>query len=145
MSTQDSRKIGLGTATIVGMNAMIGAGIFGITSLLASKVGAAGNLTYLFAFFAVWFIAQSVARAAYLWPQEGSFYTYARQWGGHYMGLLAAGTYFMGFIFAMTLLCKIIGEYLHNIFPALSSENLGLITLATLVLLNMMGVVLSQI
>ncbi len=145
MSTENSHKISVTTATIVGMNAMIGAGIFGITSLLASKVGAAGILTYLFAFFAVWFIAQSIARAAYLWPQEGSFYTYTRQWGGHYMGLVAAGTYFMGFIFAMTLLCRIIGEYLHNIFPALPAEVLGLITLMILVLLNMMGIVLSQI
>ena len=145
MSTDNSHKIGVGTATIVGMNAMIGAGIFGITSLLASKVGAAGILTYLFAFFAVWFIAQSIARAAYLWPQEGSFYIYARQWGGHTMGLVSAGTYFIGFLFAMTLLCRTIGEYLHNIFPSLSAETLGVITLAALVVLNMMGVVLSQI
>ena len=144
MSTENSHKIGVGTATIIGMNAMIGAGIFSITSMLASKVGAAGILTYLFAFFAVWFIAQSIARAAYLWPQEGSFYTYTRQWAGHTVGLIAASAYLMGFLFAMTLLCKTIGEYLHNIFPALSAETLGLITLAVLVALNTMGVVLSQ-
>src|SRR3990167_9031602 len=101
MSTENSHKIGLGTATIIGMNAMIGAGIFGISSLLASKVGAAGILTFLFAFFAVWFIAQSVARAAYLWPQEGSFYIYTSQWAGHTIGLIAASSYFIGFLFAM--------------------------------------------
>jgi len=145
VSTNNSHKIGVGTATIVGMNAMIGAGIFGITSLLASKVGAAGILTYLFAFIAVWFIAQSIARAAYLWPEEGSFYIYARQWGGHKMGLAAAGTYFIGFLFAMTLLCKTIGEYLHNIFPTISAQSLGIITLLSLVILNMMGVVLSKV
>ena len=144
MSTENSHKIGVGTATIIGMNAMIGAGIFGITSLLASKVGAAGILTYLFAFFAVWFIAQSIARAAYLWPEEGSFYIYTRQWAGHTVGLIAASAYLMGFLFAMTLLCKIIGEYLHNIFPTLSAEFLGIITLIILVALNTMGVVLSQ-
>lgn len=145
MSLERSNKIGLGTATIIGMNAMIGAGIFSITSLLASKVGAAGILTYLFAFFAVWFIAQSIARAAYLWPQEGSFYTYTRQWAGHTMGLIAAGSYFMGFVFAMTFLCKMIGEYLHNIISFLSAETLGILTLILLVMLNMMGAVLSQI
>lgn len=145
MAVEKSQKIGVATATIVGMNAMIGAGIFSMTSSLASGVGPASMLSYLFAFFAVWFIAQSVARAAYLWPQEGSFYTYARQWGGHTMGLLAAGAYIFGFLIAMALLCKISGAYLHDIFPSLSSEALGLITLSALIILNVMGMALSQV
>lgn len=145
MATQKSEKIGLTTAIIVGMNAMIGAGIFSMTSSLASGVGPASMLSYLFAFFAVWFIAQSVARAAYLWPQEGSFYTYARQWGGHTLGLVAAGAYIFGFLIAMALLCKIAGGYLHSVFPAISSQNLGLMTLGFLIALNVMGMALSQI
>lgn len=145
MSTAKSQKIGLATAVIVGMNAMIGAGIFSMTSSLASGVGPASMLSYLFAFFAVWFIAQSVARAAYLWPQEGSFYTYARQWGGHTLGLLAAGAYIFGFLIAMALLCKIAGGYLHSVIPSVSSQNLGLTTLAILVVLNVMGMALSEI
>jgi amino acid transporter, AAT family len=145
MSTANTQKIGLVTAIIVGMNAMIGAGIFSMTSSLASGVGPASILSYLFAFFAVWFIAQSVARAAYLWPQEGSFYTYARQWGGHTLGLLAAGAYILGFLIAMALLCKISGMYLHSVFPSVTSQTLGLITLFALVGLNLMGMALSQI
>ncbi len=145
MATQKTEKIGLTTAIIVGMNAMIGAGIFSMTSSLASGVGPASMLSYLFAFFAVWFIAQSVARAAYLWPQEGSFYTYARQWGGHTLGLFAAGAYIFGFLIAMALLCKIAGGYLHSVFPTISSQNLGLMTLGFLIALNVMGMALSQI
>lgn len=145
MSTENSQKIGLATATIVGMNAMIGAGIFSMTSQLASGTGPASILSYLFAFFAVWFIAQSFARAAYIWPQEGSFYIYARQWGGHTLGLLAAGAYLFGFLIAMALLCKIAGVYLHDIFPSVSSIYLGLLTLVILTLLNIMGMALSQI
>ena len=57
MSTENSQKIGVRTATIVGMNAIIGAGIFSMTCSLASGVGPAGILSYLFAFFTVWFIA----------------------------------------------------------------------------------------
>jgi amino acid transporter len=124
---------------------MIGAGIFSMTSSLASGVGPASMLSDLFAFFAGWFIAQSVARAAYLWPQEGSFYTYARQWGGHTLGLVAAGAYIFGFLIAMALLCKIAGGYLHSVFPAISSQNLGLMTLGFLIALNVMGMALSQI
>ncbi|MBP6869965.1 amino acid permease [Candidatus Babeliales bacterium] len=145
MSTENTQKIGLATAIIVGMNAMIGAGIFSMTSQLASGTGPASILSYLFAFFAVWFIAQSFARVAYLWPQEGSFYTYASQWGGHTLGIITAGAYIFGFLIAMALLCKIAGFYLHDIFPAVSSTNLGLITLAALVALNLLGMTLSQI
>jgi len=145
MSTENTQKIGLTTAIIVGMNAMIGAGIFSMTSSLASGVGPASILSYLFAFFAVWFIAQSVARAAYLWPQEGSFYTYARQWGGHTIGLLAAGAYIFGFLIAMALLCKIAGVYLHSVFPSICVQNLGLATLGILIVLNLMGMTLSQL
>lgn len=145
MSTEKSQKIGLATAIIVGMNAMIGAGIFSMTSSLASGVGPASILSYMFAFFAVWFIAQSVARAAYLWPQEGSFYTYARQWGGHTLGLLAAGAYIFGFLIAMALLCKIAGVYLHSVIPSISVQYLGFTTLFILIVLNLMGMALSQI
>jgi len=145
MATNNSEKIGVATATIIGMNAMIGAGIFSMTCSLASGVGPASILSYLCAFFAVWFIAQSIARAANLWPQEGGFYTYTRQWAGHTMGLIAAGSYLFGFLIAMALLCKVAGECLHNVFPAVSDYNLGLIVLGSLLLLNLMGLALSQI
>lgn len=145
MSTNSSNKIGVATAVIIGMNAMIGAGIFSIASLLSSKVGPAGILTYLFAFSAVWFMAKSLARVAYLYPQEGSFYAYAKQWGGQTIGLLSAGAYLVGLLIAMGLLCKQAGLYLHGIFPSIPAYNLGLITLALLVIGNIMGLVLSQV
>lgn len=144
MPTNNTQKISVATAVIIGMNAMIGAGIFSIASLLSSKVGPAGILTYLFAFMAVWFMAKSLARVAYLYPQEGSFYNYAKQWGGHNLGLLSAGAYLIGLLIAMGLLCKVAGLYLHEIFPSISAFTLGLLMLSILVLGNVMGVVLSQ-
>lgn len=140
-----AEKIGIKTAIIIGMNAMIGAGIFSITSLLGSKVGPAGILTYIFAFTAVWFIAQSFARIAYLYPQEGSFYTYAKQFGGHTLGVLSAGSYLIGLLIAMGLLCKICGIYMQEFIPTASANNLGLAILISLVMLNMAGVTMSKI
>ncbi len=75
MSTNQTQKIGLAVATIVGMNAMIGAGIFAVPAALASHVGPAGIITYAFVILAVWFMGSSIARLAQLFPQEGSFYT----------------------------------------------------------------------
>lgn len=144
MNNQSGHKIGVVTATIVGINAMIGAGIFSVPAALASSVGPAGILTYAFVIVAVWFMASSIARLAELFPQEGSFYTYAKQWGGHVVGIITAGSYFIGLLIAMGLLAQMAGKYLHVVFPILSDTIWGIVTLASLVILNILGVSLSQ-
>lgn len=145
MSTHNATKIGVATATIVGMNAMIGSGIFSAPEAIALSVGPAGILTYIFVVFAVLFMALSFARLAELFPQEGSFYTYAKQWGGNTGGLIASGAYFIGLTVAMGLLCKIAGLHLVSFFPQLSAHFLGTIVLALLIILNMFGVALSEL
>jgi len=99
---------------MIGLNTMIGAGIFTLPSKLGALAGPAGLVTFILGFLGIWFIAQSFARAAYLYPQEGSFYIYAKQWGGHMMGLISAGAYMFGLLFALGLLCQITGNYLHS-------------------------------
>lgn len=143
MSTH-TKKIGVITATIVGMNAMIGAGIFSVPAALGAYVGPAGLLTYAFVILAVWFMGTSMARLAQMYPEEGSFYTYAYQWGGHIAGLLAAGAYLIGLIIAMGLLIQITGDYLHVTFTQLSPFVLSVIALVALIILNSVGVTLSQ-
>ncbi len=145
MAQQDAIKIGVATATIVGMNAMIGSGIFSAPETIARNVGPAGILAYGFVVVAVWFMALSLARLAKLVPEEGSFYAYAKQWGGHTVGLIASGSYLIGLIIAMGLLCQMAGLYLHALLPSMATETLGTITLVSLVGLNMIGVVLSEI
>jgi len=145
MSTGNSEKIGVSTAAIVGMNAMIGAGIFAISTALATDVGPAGILTCAFMAVSIWFMAQSIARVAQIYPQEGSFYTYAKQWGGHYVGLIANSCYLIGLLIAMGLLTHAAGDHLIRYFPEVSSYTLGLITLVALTTLNILGVSLSSL
>lgn len=139
------KKIGVATATIIGMNAMIGSGIFTAPATMAAYVGPAGILAYIFVVIAVWFIAQSLARLSYLFPEEGSFYIYVKQWAGHTWGLIASTAYFIGLLIAMGLLSQMAGQYIQAYFPSISAYTLGLITLAILVFLNMFGVVLSTL
>jgi|GEM_PF-346671 len=143
MTTGPSQKIGLFTATIVGMNAMIGAGIFVIPSTLAGQAGPASILSFAFVAAAVWCMAQSLARVAQLYPHEGSFYAYVRPWGGHIMGLCAAACYLVGIVIAMGLLTHSAGDHLARYFPSFSSSFLGGICLAVLIFLNLFGVSLS--
>ncbi len=145
MANQSAAKIGLATATIIGMNAMIGTGIFTAPAAMASHVGPAGILAYIFVVISVWFIALSLSRVASLFPQEGSYYAYAKQWGGHVIGSIAGWAYMIGLLIAMGLLSQAAGDYLHQLLPMFSSYALGLITLITLVALNMFGVVLSEV
>ena len=145
MSEHPSKaKIGLFTATIIGMNAMIGAGIFTIPSALTANIGPIGLCSFLLVAAGVWCLAQSFARVAQLFPQEGSFYTYASQSGGHMVGMIAAGCYLIGLLIAMGLLTHAAGSYLHQTFPTIADTHLALIALVFLVLLNMNGVSLSS-
>jgi APA family basic amino acid/polyamine antiporter len=145
MSTSEKTKISVITATIVGMNAMIGSGIFTAPAAIASYVGPAGIIAYIFVVLSVWCMALSLARLAELFPQDGSFYTYTREWGGHTMGLLASGLYLFGLVVAMGLLCQVAGIYLASFFPSTQPITLGLIVLSALVILNMCGMALSEI
>lgn len=146
MAQEQVSKIGLSTATIIGMNAMIGAGIFTAPAAIGAFVGPAGIIAYLFVIIAVWCIAQSLARVAKRFPQEGSFYSYAKQWGGHTVGCIAGYSYLLGLLIAMGLLAQVAGDFLHHpFFPTLRSGTLGFITLFSLVMLNMFGVALSEL
>jgi len=145
MAENNSQKIGLSTATITGMNAMIGAGIFAVPAALATNVGPAGILAFIFVAISVWFVAQSLARAAQLYPEEGSFYTYTKQWAGHKMGLIASASYIIGLLMAMGIVTKMAGIFLQYFFPAVAAHTLGLIALGIIVLINVFGVSLSQL
>lgn len=145
MSQAISEKIDLRTAVIIGINTIVGAGIFSTTSLLGSKIGPAGIVTFLLACIAVWFIAQSFARVAYLYPQEGSIYNYSKQWAGHKFAIFTAFSYIMGILTAMGLLVKIASQYLHDLVPTFGATAWSLIIISILLMLNIAGAKLSKI
>ena len=140
-----TEKIGVLTATIVGMNAMIGAGILAIPSAFATHVGPAGIISFFLVALAVWFMAQSIARVAQAYPQEGSFYTYAAAWGGHSVGIIAGASYLIGLCIAMGLLTYGAGNHLTLLFPCFSAHTWSVTTLITIVLLNIIGVSISAL
>lgn len=145
-NTQNAKekKIGLVTATIVGMNAMIGAGIFTAPAALSLNVGPAGILAYAFVIIAVWLMALSISKVAQLFPGEGSFYNYAKELGGHFLGVLTTLCYMIGLVIAMGLLSQVAGLYLSEYISILSAQNLSILVLLGLIILNIIGVKLSE-
>lgn len=140
-----TQKIGVTTATLIGINSMIGAGIFSAPAVLASYVGPAGLLTYLFVILGVWCMAFSFGILAQMFPEEGAFYTYAKQWGGHRAGLVSSTAYLIGILTSMGLLTKLAGIYLNSYAPTVSPYSLGLTALIALVILNMAGGIATRI
>jgi len=145
MAAGNSGKIGVFTATITGMNAMIGSGIFTAPAALAASVGPAAILTYLFVVTAIWFMAQSISKVASLFPEEGSFYAYAKHWGGHIIGVAAASSYIIGLTLALAILTHVAGRYLHVLIPSIDPKILGFLAFGALIILNMFGAALSQL
>ena len=132
-------KIGLKTAVIIGVNAMIGAGVLTIPTMLSSIVGPAGILTTFFSITFVLAIGLSFGRLAHLYPAKGWSYDYPAKWAGHKAGIFSSFFYLFGIIVAMGFLGQQSGIWFHKIFPHLGPDILGVIIIAILTFLVLAG------
>ena len=137
-------KISLGTATIIGINAMIGAGVIAIPGLLARFTGPAGILAFAFSMVVAMLIGISLGDLAQLYPGEGWNYRYPAAWGGHFWGMVSSISYFIGVLVAMGFVAQQGGIYLHLFIPALSAPALGGLLLVVLTLLVLAGAEISS-
>ncbi|MFI0421529.1 APC family permease [Spongiactinospora sp. 9N601] len=101
MNGELARRLGTGDAVVVGLAAMIGAGVF---SAFAPAAGAAGSwlpLSLAIAALAAYCNAVSSARLAARYPESGGTYVYGRRRLGDLWGYLAG----WGFITGKTASC----------------------------------------
>ncbi|HBY05603.1 MAG: hypothetical protein UV38_C0001G0202 [candidate division TM6 bacterium GW2011_GWE2_42_60] len=131
--------MGVSLATILGLNAVIGAGIFGVPAALQTLAGPAGIISYLFVIVAVLCIALAMARMSMKFPSESIFYTHTKLWAGHSGGIIATFSYVIGLTVALGLLGKIAGSYLSLYLPFLSPTPWGVILIAGLTALCFTG------
>ena len=144
MSLVENNKIGLGTAVIIGLNAMIGVGIISVPALLSTNTGPAGILTFLFSICAVLLIALSLGDAAHRFPGEGWNYLYPSKWGGHLLGMVSASAYFIGVTIAMGFLTQVAGIYAANFIP-IDPQLLGILILLALTSVVVAGAEISTL
>lgn len=133
-----AEKISLGVAVVIGINAMIGAGIVAIPTFLSRQVGPAGVFSFAFSIFVVLCMSLSLAKLADRFPGEGWSYRYPKIWGGHKLGLFSGFCYIIGVMIAMGFLVQQAGVWAQNFFP-----NISAITLGVGVLLILTGLVLA--
>lgn len=105
--------------TILGLNTVIGAGIFAMPLSLIKLAGPAGILSVALGGLCVLFIGLSFSRIANYFPDGGGLYTYIESWGGKGTGIIANAIYFLSLSTAMGLLVqyvsKVISVYMTSI------------------------------
>ncbi|MDQ5891014.1 MAG: basic amino acid/polyamine antiporter, family [Candidatus Dependentiae bacterium] len=143
MDQHEGNKIGLFAATIIGINAMIGAGIFAMPAKLAYTVGLASMFSYALSGVLVLFIVLALGRLAVLYPGDAWGYRYPALWGGHMVGMIASLGYVGGVTIAMGFLTQQLGVQL---MPYLGYDPLtiGLVLLGILVALVLAGTQISS-
>jgi len=141
----ESKKIGLSSAIIVQMNAMIGAGIVAIPAFLAQQVGPAGILSHILSIVTVLCMSISLARLSIAHPAKGWTYQYPSQYGGHILGMISSFSYIFGVLIAMGFLAKQAGVWINEILPIIDPSFLSISVVILLTLLVVAGAQTSSI
>lgn len=135
----NENKIGLKTAVIIGINAMIGTGILTIPTMLSHAVGPAGIISMILGITFVLAIGLSFGRLANIHSAAGWSYNYPAKWAGHKTGMISAFFYLFGIIVGMGFLAQQAGIWCSKIFPNLHPDLLGIIIISILTLLVLAG------
>jgi APA family basic amino acid/polyamine antiporter len=109
--TRLDRRLVTGDAVIVGLGAMLGAGIFSAPAPAARAAGAWLPLAVLLAGFVAWCNATSTARLAAVFPQSGGTYVYAGRLLGPGWGHLAGWGFVVGKTASCAAMALTVGAY----------------------------------
>ncbi|GAA3496166.1 hypothetical protein GCM10019016_032670 [Streptomyces prasinosporus] len=90
------RTLGTGDAVVVGLGAMLGAGIFAALAPAARAAGSGLLLGLAVAAVVAYCNADSSARLAALYPASGGTYVYGRERLGEFWGYLAGWAFVVG-------------------------------------------------
>ena len=91
-----ARRLGVADAVVVGLGAMLGAGVFAALAPAARAAGSGLLIALAIAGFVAYCNATSSARLAALYPESGGTYVYARQRLGAFWGYLAGWAFVVG-------------------------------------------------
>lgn len=139
------KKIGLGAAIVVGLNAMIGIGIISVATSLANGAGPAGILSYVLSIGVVLTIGLSLGFVSRIYTGDAWNYLYPSQWGGHTLGMISVFSYLIAVVVAMGFLVQQVGIYGHQLFPFLQPSVISIGILTILALLVLAGAEVSSL
>jgi basic amino acid/polyamine antiporter, APA family len=131
-----ARRLGTRDAVIIGLGAMIGAGVFAAPGPAAAAAGSWLLLGLAIASVVAYANATSSAQLAARYPQAGGTYVYARERLGDYWGFLAGWGFVVGKTASLSAMALTFGAYVH---PPLARP-LGIGAVAMMTAVNYRGV-----
>src|SRR5690349_23148854 len=105
------RRLGLRDATVVGLGAMLGAGVFAAFAPAARAAGAGLLLGLAVAAVIAYCNATSSARLAAVYPQSGGTYVYGRERLGDFWGYTAGWSFIVGKTASCAAMALTVGIY----------------------------------
>jgi APA family basic amino acid/polyamine antiporter len=134
--TRLARKLGTRDAVLVGLGAMIGAGVWAAIGPAARAAGNAMVVSLLLAGALAYCNATSTAALAALHPESGGAYVYGRRRLGHVWGFLAGWGFVVGKLASCAAMALTFGHYVS---PALARP-LAIAAVAALTIVNLFGI-----
>jgi APA family basic amino acid/polyamine antiporter len=108
-----ARRLGVADAVVIGLGAMLGAGVFVVFAPAAELAGGVGMLVALgVAGVVAYCNATSSARLAARYPESGGTYVYGRERLNDFAGFLAGWAFVVGKTASCTAMALAIGSYL---------------------------------
>ncbi|MET0475171.1 MAG: APC family permease [Mycobacterium sp.] len=105
------RRLGLGDAVVIGLGAMVGAGIFAALAPAAAAAGSGLLLGLGVAAIVAYCNATSSARLAARHPRSGGTYVYGRERLGEFWGYLAGWSFVVGKTASCAAMASTVGAY----------------------------------
>lgn len=131
-----ARRLGLTDAVVIGLGAMIGAGIFAAPGPAADAAGSWLLVGLALASVVAYANATSSAQLAALHPEAGGTYVYARHRLGPYWGFLAGWSFVVGKAASLAAMALTFGAYASDDL----ARPLGIAAVAALTAVNYLGV-----
>ncbi len=137
--------LGLFDATAISVGAIIGAGIFVVTGIVAGLAGPALVISMLVAAITALFTALSFAELTAWLPKEGSVYEFAYQLVSPFAGFLAGWMWMLSNTFAGAAVSLGFAYYLTALFPILNAKWVAAILCIAFTAPNFLGIRQSAI
>jgi basic amino acid/polyamine antiporter, APA family len=131
-----ARRLTLGDAVVIGLGAMIGAGVFAAPGPAAAAAGSWLLVGLALAALVAYANATSSAQLAALYPESGGTYVYARERIGDYWGFLAGWSFVVGKTASLSAMALTFGSY---VAPDLARP-IGIAAVVALAAVNYLGV-----
>jgi APA family basic amino acid/polyamine antiporter len=135
-STRLARRLGLFDAVIIGLAAMIGAGVFAAVGPAAGAAGGGLLIGLAIAAMVAFCNATSSAQLAAVFPESGGTYVYGRQQLGEFWGYLAG----WGFVVGKTASCAAMALTFGAYAAPESQRPLAIAAVVALTAVNYQGV-----